>query len=213
MSSCSPPAPGRGISRMPGSAERIGSPAPQVTNQATKNGTRCPTRPGADSLHLCPSRRLAPRHVPRKTPNPFPLPPSSSQRRMGSPNYRAQQAPRATPACAGATVGGDRTTGRKAAPWSRRGAETAEGSRLPYRCDPSPRSDIKRNAASHDTPPRPLRLCAQTPWPRSQKRRSAPRLPTTTYRPLRPLPRALRVTFHRPPPKSHPEPTHSRVCP
>lgn len=177
MSSCSPPARGRGTSRMPGSAEHVGSPAPQVTDRATKNGTRCPTRPGADSLHPCPSRRPALHRVPSKKPNPSPPPPSSSQRRLESPGYRAQQAPRETPACAGATVGGNRTTGRKAGRCSRRGAETAEKSRPPYRCDPSPRSDIKRNAASHDTPPRPPRpprLCAQTPWPPSQKKAFRP---------------------------------------
>lgn len=213
MSSCSPPARGRGTSRMPGSAEHVGSPAPQVTDRAAENGTRCPTRPGADSIHPCPSRRPAPRHVPRKTPNPSPQPPSSSQRRLGSPGYRALQAPREALACAGVTICGSGTKGRKAGQCSRRDAKTAEGSHLPYRCDPSPRSDIKRNAASHEPPPRPPCLCAQTPWPPSQKRRAAPRLPATTYRPLRPLPRALRVTFHRPAPKSHPEPTHSRVCP
>lgn len=177
MLSCSPPAHGRGISRMPGSAERVGSPAPQVTDRATENGTRCPTGPGVDSLHPCPSRRPAPHRVPSKTHNPPPPAPSSSQRRLGSPNYRAQQAPRATPACAGATVGGDRTKGRKAARCSRRGAKTAEGSHLPYRCDPSPRSDIKRNAASHDTPPRPPRLCAQTRWLPSQKKPFRPPSP------------------------------------
>ena len=134
MSSCSPPARGRGISRMPGSAERVGSPAPQVTDRAAENGTRCPTRPGADSLHPCPPRR------PAQETQFIPTAPSSSQRRLGIPNYRAQQAPRETPACAGATVGGNRTTGRKAGRRSRRGAETAEGSRLPYRCDPPPRS-------------------------------------------------------------------------
>ena len=213
MSSCSPPARGRGTSRMPGSAEHVGSPAPQVTDRATKNRPCCPTRPGADSLHPCPSRRPAPHRVPRTGPNPSPPPQSSSQRWLGSSSYRAQQAPRETLACAGATICGSGTTGRKAGRCSRRGAETAEGSRPPYRCDPSPPSAIKRNAASHEPPPRPPRLCAQTPWPSSQKRRSVPRLPTTTYRPLRPLPRALRVTFHRPAPKSHPEPTHSRVCP
>lgn len=156
---------------------------------------------------------------PRPTARPvqdaqsIPPTPSSSQRRPESPRYRARQAPRETLACAGGDGGGDRTTGRKTGRCSRRGAETAEGSRLPYGYDPSPPSDIKRNAASHEPPPRPPRLCAQTPWPPSQKRRAAPRLPATTYRPLRPLPRALRVTFHRPAPKSHPEPTHSRVCP
>ena len=70
MLSCSPPAHGRGISRMPGSAERVGSPAPQVTDRATENGTRCPTGPGVDSLHPCPSRRPAPHRVPSKTHNP-----------------------------------------------------------------------------------------------------------------------------------------------
>ena len=74
MLSCSPPAHGRGISRMPGSAERVGSPAPQVTDRATENGTRCPTGPGVDSLHPCPSRRPAPHRVPSKTHNPPPPP-------------------------------------------------------------------------------------------------------------------------------------------
>ena len=158
---------------MPGSAERVGSPAPQVTDRATENETRCPTRPGADSLNPCP----LPTPRPAQDAQSIPPAPSSSQRTLGSHNYRAQQAPRATPACAGATVGGDRTTGRKAAPWSRRGAETAEGSRLPYGCDPSPPSDIKRSAASHEPPPRPQRLCAQTRWLPSQKKPFRPPSP------------------------------------
>ena len=162
MSSCSPPAPGRGISRMPGSAERVGSPAPQVTNRATKNGTRCPTRPGADSLHPCPSRRPAPHRVPRTGPNPSPPPQSSSQRWLGSSNYRAQQAPRETPACAGVTVGGNCTTGWKAGRCSRRGAETAEKSRPPYRCDPSPRS-ISSGTLHRTNHLRALRASARKP--------------------------------------------------
>ena len=70
MLSCSPPAHGRGISRMPGSAERVGSPAPQVTDRATENGTRCPTGPGVASRHPGPARRPAPHRVPSKTHNP-----------------------------------------------------------------------------------------------------------------------------------------------
>ena len=209
MSSCSPPARGRGISRMPGSAERVGSPAPQVTDRATENETRCPTRPGADSLNPCP----LPTPRPAQDAQSIPPAPIVIPAQAGISQFSRAASAARDPSLRWGDGWGNRTTGRKAGRRSRRGAETAEGSRLPYRCDPPPRSDIKRNAASHDTPPRPPRLCAQTPWPPSQKRRSAPRLPTTTYPPLRPLPRALRVTFHRSPPKSHPEPTHSRVCP
>lgn len=212
MSSCSPPARGRGTSRMPGSAEHVGSPAPQVTDRATKNRPCCPTRPGADSLHPCPSRRPAPHRVPRTGPNPSPPPPSSSQRWLGSPNYRAQQAPRETQPALGRRLGAIATTP------GRQDDDRAEAQR-PQRgrtCRTGPirhpgQYQAERCVARHTSAPSaPLR---ETPSSPSRKGCAVPRLPTTTYRPFRPLPRALRVTFHRPPPKSHPEPTHSRVCP